>query len=544
MSVQLVLAQLLDPIADRLVPVKPRVLIIDDDATATAVAEQVLTVAGIDVLATARSGEEALRLVQELEPTIVIVDVGIGGMGAATTVRRLRDVVSYRLDVIAQMSFSNVEAVADMIATGTAAFIVKGKAEEVVAAVRAVSSGSGLLSAEASRPLLAEMQRRYESELQRNQELESTVARLEAVSVTDWLTGLKNHGFFWDRLAEELERARRYDRPLAVVMIDIDDFKAVNDRFGHTKGDEVLRAVGKAIIDSVRESDVPCRVGGEEFAVIVPETDIEGAMAAAERVRLAVAGLELDTVGQITVSLGVALHPYHATNGTALVEVADRALYEAKRAGKNCSILASADMDEQDVIGALGPVVKALHVALGMKASHLVERSHDIAAIATELGSHLGLNAVETERLRIAALLHDVGMLGVPDTVLLKPSRLNDIELAAVRKHPEYGHKLIAGTTHVEIADAVRSHHEAFDGSGYPDGLVGDDIPLFGRIIHAADAFVAMQADRPDRPGLPMAAVVRRMQRQSGTEFDPAVLRVLDILVNADDAQVIEFPAS
>lgn len=522
---------------------KPTVLIIDEDTTASAVAEQVLDVADIEVVGVARSGEEAIRLVQEVQPTIVIVDVGIGGMGPATIVRRIRDLVSYRVDVIAQMSFSNVEAVADMIATGTSAFIVKGKAEEVVAAVRAVASGSGLMSAEASRPLLAEMQRRYEAELLRNQELESTVARLEAVSVTDWLTGLKNHGFFWDRLAEELERARRYDRPLAVVMIDIDDFKAVNDTFGHSAGDEVLRSVGGAILEAVRESDVPCRVGGEEFAVIVPETDIEGAIAAGERVRLAVERLDQGDVGSTTVSLGVALHPYHATNGAALVEAADRALYEAKRSGKNCTRLASSDPGQKVIGGAMGPVVTALHAALGMKSLHLVERSREIAELATSIGSAVGLTDVSNERLRIAALLHDVGMLGVGDSILLKPSRLNDDELREVRRHPDYGYRLIVDTTHVDIANGVRSHHEAYDGSGYPDGVAGEDIPLFGRVIHLADAFVAMQADRPDRPGLSVEAVLRRIKRQAGGEYDPDLVSILEQVVTSEGAEIIDFPA-
>ena len=522
---------------------RSRVLIVDPDATARAVSEQALSAANIEVVASVATGEQALAVARSAQPTIALIDVGVEGMGAATTARRLRDLLGYRLDVIAQMSFSNVELVVDMVATGTASFIVKGKLEDVVGAVRAVSAGSGLLSAEASRPLLEEIQRRYEAEQERNDELEATVARLEAVSVTDWLTGLKNHGFFWERLVEELERARRYDRPLAVIMADIDDFKAVNDTYGHSVGDEVLRAVGGAIIGSVRESDVPCRVGGEEFGLIIPETDIEGAMRAAERVRVAVGELSIPTVGSVAVSLGVAVHPYHAANGPSLVEAADRALYEAKHAGKNCTRLVGGDSNTAELIGSMGPVVAALLAALGLKSPRLVTRSGPIADLSIQIGIEMGLSVVELERLRVVALLHDVGMLGVPESVLLKPGRLTDDELGQVREHPIHGFNLVVEATRPEVANAVRAHHEAFDGSGYPDGLVGDEIPLFGRIVHVADAYEAIKADRPDRPGKGSEGAMVEIAAAAGSEFDPVVVAALQRSMETGGAQIIDFPA-
>lgn len=524
-----------------------RILIVDPDATARAVSEQALIAADVDVVGSVGSGEQALAIARTAQPTIAIIDVGVEGIPAATTARRLRDLLGYRLDVIAQMSFSKVDSVVDMVATGTAAFIVKGKLDDLVAAVRAVSAGSGMLSTEASRPLLEEIQRRYEAEMERNRDLEATVARLEAVSVTDWLTGLKNHGFFWERLVEELERARRYDRPLAVIMADIDDFKAVNDAYGHSVGDEVLRAVGGAILSSVRESDIPCRVGGEEFGLIIPETDIDGAMRAAERVRVAVSQLNLPTVGSVAVSLGVAVHPYHATNGAALVEAADRALYEAKHAGKNCTRLVGGDISSIELIGSMGPVVAALLAALGLKAPRLVARSRRVADLCVRVGNQMGLSIVDLERLRVAALLHDVGVLGVPETILMKPGTLTDEELLAVRQHPIHGYNLVVEATRPEIAEAVRAHHEAYNGSGYPDGLAGDDIPLFGRIIHAVDVFEAMKADRPDRPARPTAVAISEVTKGAGSDFDPevatALVRVLGFDVGENDADILEFPA-
>ena len=522
-----------------------RILIVDPDATARAVSEQALTAANIEVVGSVGSGEQALAIARTAQPTIAIIDVGVEGMTADTTARRLRDLLGYRLDVIAQMSFSHVDRVVEMVATGTAAFIVKGKLDDLVAAVRAVSSGSGMLSTEASRPLLEEIQRRYEAEMERNHELEATVARLEAVSITDWLTGLKNHGFFWERLVEELERARRYDRPLAVIMADIDDFKAVNDAYGHSVGDEVLRAVGGAILSSVRESDVPCRVGGEEFALIIPETDIDGAMRAAERVRVAVSQLSLPTVGSVAISLGVAVHPYHAANGTALVEAADRALYEAKHAGKNCTRLVGGDLSSIELIGSMGPVVSALLAALGLKAPRLVSRSRRVADLSVQLGLELGLSVVDLERLRVSALLHDVGVLGVPESILMKPGQLTEAEIEAVRQHPVHGYNLVVDATRPEIAAAVRAHHERFDGTGYPDGLAGSRIPLFGRITHVADAFEAMKSDRPDRPGHTFDEALAEVARGSGADFDPevasALLRIYE--EGSAGADVIDFPA-
>ena len=309
------------------------IIIVDPDPVSRSAAESVL--AEFNIVGSVGTGEEALRIAATESPTIALIDMSLPGMGAAVCAKRLRDTSGLRVDIIAQTSFSDIDAIGDMLSSGAAAYIVKGKFEDLLAAVRAVSVGSGLLSAEASRPLLAEVQRRYEVEHDRATKLERSVARLEAMSITDWLTGLKNHGYFWDRLTEEAQRARRYDRPFAVIMADLDDFKKVNDEFGHSVGDEVLRSVGEAFSDAVRDSDVACRVGGEEFGVIVPETGAVGAIQAAERIRAAVLAADVGVVGQVSVSLGISVYPFHAMETRDLVDAADRALYEAKRAGKN-----------------------------------------------------------------------------------------------------------------------------------------------------------------------------------------------------------------
>lgn len=518
---------------------QPRVLLVDPDPTSRAAAMAVLLDAGINVVASVGTAEEALAVAPAAQPTLAILDLAIPGIGPAETGVRLRDLLGYRLDIVAQAAFSDLEHMGRMVSTGTSAFIVKGKLGDLVAAVRAVAAGSGLLSAEASRPLLEEVQRRYEAEQARTRQLEGTVERLQAVSITDWLTGLKNHGFFWDRLAEEIQRARRYDRPLAVIMADIDDFKAVNDAFGHGAGDEVLRAAGGAILHAVRESDIPCRVGGEEFAVLIPETDAEGALMAAERIRMAVHDVVVDPVGSVTISLGVAVFPFHADTGQDLVEAADRALYEAKRSGKNRTHLVGGGAVRRGGAGGSSPVVKALLGALGLRAPQLVEHAERIADVAIEVGNELKMTVADLERLRVAALLHDVGMLGVPDAVLQKEGSLTEFEWAQVRRHPEHGVDLARGAVHEDVLAAVRHHHERFDGTGYPDGLAGDLIPRFATVLAVADAYNAMTMVRPYQAPRTEAQAYAEIASHAGSQFDPdvvaALARVLGVVEQGDN---------
>ena len=296
----------------RVIEPEVRVLVVDSDPVARAVTANVLEAAGLPVVGQASDPAQALELAAATNPNTAIVDVDMPGMGAPTLARRLREVSEHRIEIVAQAGFTDVEALGEMVAGGTSAYVVKGKPAELIAAIRAVTSGSGLMSAEASRPVLEEIQKLYDRERARNGELEQMVTQLQALSVTDWLTGLKNHGYFFDRLSEEMERSRRYDRPLAVIMADLDDFKSVNDAYGHSSGDAVLRTVGEIFRTQLREVDVACRVGGEEFGVIMPETDVEGAMQVAERLRTAAEQTSVPGVGAVTISLGIAVFPDHA----------------------------------------------------------------------------------------------------------------------------------------------------------------------------------------------------------------------------------------
>ncbi len=506
----------------------------------------VLASARVEVVGEAASGEQALALARSANPTVAVIDVGLAGIGAAATARRLREEARSRLEVVAVASFENIGRVGDIVAAGAAAYVVKGKPAELIAAVKSVSVGSGLLSAEASRPVLEEVSRLYDRERVRNLELEKMVSRLQAQSVTDSLTGLKNHGFFFDRLAEELERASRYQRPLAVIIADIDNFKMVNDAFGHAAGDAVLRALGDVFRTQLREVDLACRIGGEEFGFVLPETDEEGGMRAAERIRTGVASHPIAEVGNVTVSLGVAVFPEHAMERDELLESADTALYQAKHEGKNCSRLAGESSMTVQLTRArptTGPVVGALLAALRMRVPYLAEHSVRVAELAPVLGEGLGLSVARLGRLRLAALLHDVGMLGVPDAILIKPGPLDAAEWDVVRDHPQNGYDLVADAVHVEVAGAVLCHHERMDGTGYPRGLGGGEIPLLARILLVADAFDAMTMPRSYQRPLSVPDALAELRRNAGTQFDGQVVEVLaEHLDRGRSSNVVDFP--
>ncbi|MDP8959637.1 MAG: diguanylate cyclase [Actinomycetota bacterium] len=528
----------------------------DDDAAARTALAGVLEEAHLEVVGEAGCAREAIELAVTLQPTVAVIDVSLGDGGGAEVARRIRQDGDQRVDVIACASFSEVDRVAEMVSAGAAAYVIKSRPQELVGAVRAVSAGSGLLSAEASRPVLEEVARLYERERSRNEELEQTVAQLQALSVTDWLTGLKNHGYFFDRLSEELARARRFSRPLAVVLADLDDFKAVNDAHGHAAGDQVLRMVGEVLRTQLRVVDIACRVGGEEFGLILPDTGAEGAILVSERLREEVERRCLAGVGSITLSLGVAAFPDHALGRDELTRVADQALYLAKRQGKNCTRVIDERLVGVEFLEARrpdsgGPVVRALLGALRMRAPHLADRSERLAEMAIALGGRLALAAGEVEHLRLAALLHDVGMLGVPDSVLFKPGPLSQEEWRLMQTHPEDGYALIVDAVHPDVAQAVLAHHERADGSGYPQGLASQEIPFLARALMVLDTYQAMVTERPYQRALRPQAALEELQHAAGVQFDAGMVEALvETAIESGwvqpepTTQVVQFPAA
>lgn len=357
-------------------------------------------------------------------------------------------------------------------------------------------------------------------------------ALLEALK--DPLTGLLNHRAFQERLAEELRRAERGGYPVALVAIDLDDFKAINGA-GHAVGDEALRAVAAALRGELRAGDVCGRVGGDEFMLALIDADVGTADLIVDRVRARV---------ESSFSAGIVAYPRHGSEQDALLHLAHGAMYWAKSHGKARTFVYSDSIDfalsaeeaaERNLRAGLLNTVHALARAVDAKDGYTHSHSQRVARYAAELGRALGLSEERLEMLRTAGVLHDVGKIGIPDAVLLKPGRLDDDEFAVMRRHSELGRDIIAGAGLEEIATWVLHLHERFDGRGYPDGIAGAQIPLESRILHCADALEAMTSSRIYRPGMAVDRALAELECGAGTQFDPHVAAALIDLVRAGD---------
>jgi len=359
----------------------------------------------------------------------------------------------------------------------------------------------------------------------------------------DGLTELYNHRYFQDRIYTEIERARRYERPLSLIMLDVDDFKAFNDRHGHQEGDRLLSWFGQTCASALREIDVCARYGGEEFAVILPETPLQEAMSVAQRILEAVReGSKSKFAQQATVSAGVASFPEHGQARHTLILSADVALYFAKHSGKDKACAYQASLTKiyrttperlsvllsEDDIGA----IEALSAAVDAKDHTQSSHSESVTRYALGLADRLGLPQNDLESLRAAALLHDIGKLGMPDKVLRKKGPLQLDEWRHIENHPKMGSQILERVQQLNsIVPTVRHHHERFDGHGYPSGLSGKDIPLMARIIAIADAFDAMISDRSYRNALDPERALEEIKRCAGTQFDPELVEAFVMMV-------------
>jgi len=371
--------------------------------------------------------------------------------------------------------------------------------------------------------------------------VETLIARLSDAARTDPLTRLPNRRGFRELLDLELERARRNGAPMSVLAGDLDHFKDVNDRAGHHVGDAVLQQVAELLREGVRRLDAPARIGGEEFAVILPGSDAQTAFAVAERLRCHVRDAFADASVPITISFGVASHPRHAETASSLVRAADEALYGAKASGRNRSVihspalreLAREDHEERDVEAERYlAVVLDLAEAVDVRFSGSARHSETVGRYAELMARELGLPERRVGRVRLAGLLHDVGKVGVPDAILRKPGPLTDEERAVILRHPELGAQILEHPSLADVQAWVAAHHERPDGAGYPRGLSGEELPLEARIIAVADAYEAMTSDRSYRDSVGHAAARAELRRHAGRQFDARVveafLAVLD----------------
>ena len=365
--------------------------------------------------------------------------------------------------------------------------------------------------------------------------------RALALAAHDTLTDLLNRRAIQSRLDEEVARANRGGRPTSLLMVDIDDFSAINDRYGHVSGDMVLRCAARALAQSVRAMDVVARYGGDEFVALLPETSIEQGSEIATRVLNAIAALCIvDGAVSIrfTASIGIAALPEHGTTSEELLRAADQAAYAAKHAGKGRvarpeDAVLALDNDPtvlaEQLAHANMATVAALAAAVDAKDAYTQGHSQRVARYAAALAEALELPGPDIARIQLAGQLHDVGKIGVSDVLLTKPAKLTPAEYEAIQQHPVIGERMLSAVPFLkEILPSVRHHHEHWDGRGYPDGLRAHQIPADAAILAVADAFDAMTSDRPYRPALPLAEARRRILEGSSTQFDPMVVRAFE----------------
>ena len=370
---------------------------------------------------------------------------------------------------------------------------------------------------------------------------EALIAMLFDAARTDPLTKLLNRRGFRELLDLELERARRSDMPMAVLMGDIDHFKMVNDRCGHQGGDLALQRIAELLEGNRRQADVVCRAGGEEFALVLPATDQEGAFAAAERLRAIVLDEFADAAVPITISFGIAIFPDHCETAASLLRAADDALYEAKESGRNRCVLYALDAAPTDRSARRARDIQGEHFAtvmldlaavVDLRFSGSARHSETVGRYAEMMASELRLPKHRVGRIRLAGLLHDIGKAGIPDAILNKNGPLTDEEFATIRTHPDLGAQLLEHASLSDVRSWVASHHEQPDGRGYPRGLSGAQVPLEARIVAVADAYEAMTSDRTYRASIGHARARAELRRCAGGQFDPmvvdALLTVLD----------------
>jgi diguanylate cyclase (GGDEF)-like protein/putative nucleotidyltransferase with HDIG domain len=356
--------------------------------------------------------------------------------------------------------------------------------------------------------------------------------RAMRLALTDPLTGLGNHRHFHERLERELRHAHERRLPLTLCLVDVDDFKRINDRFGHPAGDRVL----SQIAGRLRQTGEAFRLGGDEFALLLPGYDENDALTAATSVVERISALQLDQLGSVTVSAGVATSPAHAADRDELIRLADSALYWAKEYGKNRVRAYRPDVIELAELKRLasGPdraarFRAAASLARAVDARDVYTGSHSqrVADLAARTARRLGLQEEEVELTRLAASLHDLGKLAIPEEILRKPGPLTDPERMVLERHPQIGFRMLESLGVDPVADWVLHHHERWDGSGYPDGLPGDEIPLGARIIFVADAYDAMTSERVYRRRVDPEQAIAELRRCAGSQFDPGIVNAL-----------------
>jgi diguanylate cyclase (GGDEF)-like protein len=363
----------------------------------------------------------------------------------------------------------------------------------------------------------------------------STFKEMQAMrlALTDPLTGLGNHRAFHDRLQRELGVAQKDGTSVALCLFDLDDLKTINDQHGHPMGDAVLGQVASRL----RQGGEAFRLGGDEFAVLLPGHGEREASAVARSIVERIAALRIEGIDEVTVSGGVATYPTHGAGRDELIRLADSALYWAKEDGKNrvrayaaesflrANLEQLADSPDR---AARYRAAESLAQTVDARDAYDGRHSQRVGEYAARIARRLGADEPTIELIRLGGSLHDLGKLAIPEELLCKPTALSDGERLVLERHPQIGYRMLESLGVDAVAECVHHHHERWDGTGYPDQLAGEQIPLAARIVFVADAYDAMTAARgPVRGTSPPRTeeeAIAELERCAGTQFDPRVV--------------------
>lgn len=374
-------------------------------------------------------------------------------------------------------------------------------------------------------------------------------ARSQEMARVDPLTSLLNRRSFDETLVNEIRRCSRYGGVFSIIIMDLDSFKAYNDTYGHVAGDKLLKQIGTRIRLSTRIVDYAFRYGGDEFAVLLPQTPINAATQVAERIRKKIVELGegqstlIHDAILVTASIGLAMWPSDGAGANEIIAVADDALYQAKRKGGNMVVSASG------VKSHFGDVIAGLDAkdsrALGMiyalwtKLDAQVHDSHSekVSEYAAALAQAVNMDPQEILKLETGALLHDIGKVAISNEILKKQGDLTPAEWDLIKTHPQLGANIANLCQLGDCVDAIRHHHEHYDGTGYPDGLKGEDIPFGARILAIADAFAAMTSERAYSNSLTRESALKEIRAGSGKQFDPHLAEVFISIFKDEDSE-------
>lgn len=375
----------------------------------------------------------------------------------------------------------------------------------------------------------------------------SVFRELEAMrlALTDPLTGLGNHRHFHERLERDVTEAEEKGIPLSLCLLDVDNFKELNDRLGHPRGDRILAQVG----GKLRQDGEAFRVGGDEFALLLPGRGEREAEAVAEGVLDRVSTLEAAPGVRVQLSAGIVTYPQVGLERSEIVTVADQALYLAKDQGKSRVRVFRPDLGALPHVAGLAEMpdrearlqaAASLARAVDERDAYTGRHSYVVGELAARVAYLMGLETDEVELMRLAGSLHDLGKLAVPEEILRKPGPLSDGEQHVLRRHPQIGYRMLRSLGVEPVSTWVLHHHERWDGRGYPHGLGGEEIPLGSRILFVADAYDAMTSDRVYQAHVEHDEAIAELERCAGTQFDPQIVAVFSKGVGRSEVSALK----